>query len=71
MDAVVILIIALVMFLRLDHIEEKSTASCDDIKHVAELNADDEKRVAKLNESFYEDPNAFTEISTALGFGVR
>ena len=37
-------------------------------KAIDEMEVEDVTRTAKLNESFYEDPNAFSEIINALGY---
>lgn len=68
MDAILILVGALGYFIYLikqDDVKTSVTAS-----QPAEL-MEDTPRTAKLNEAFYEDPNAFTEISSVLGFPVR
>lgn len=62
MDAVIFGIFAVVMtVLALNGPDEKQSTAKDII-------AEDTTRTTKLNDSFYEDPNAFTEICSALGF---
>ena len=62
MDALLFMILALVLVIR-----EVNTQVSDDIEVFEESQCDSE-RVAKLNETFYEDPDAFSEIIHALGF---
>lgn len=62
MDAFLFLILAMVVaFMEMQKPEVKKTV-------VNETTVEDTNRVAKLNDSFYEDPNAFSEIINALGF---
>ena len=62
MDALLFMILALVLVIR-----EVNTQVSDDIEVFEEAQCDRE-RIAKLNETFYEDPDAFSEIIHALGF---
>ncbi len=59
MDAIVFMIIALYLVLK----PEKNNSKEEGV--MAELTVKDE-RVTKLNTSKYEDPNAFTAISSAI-----
>lgn len=62
MDAFLFLILAVVVaFMEMQKPEVKKTV-------VNETAVEDTNRVAKLNDSFYEEPNAFSEIINALGF---
>lgn len=63
MDAVIFGIIAVVLtFMILYGTEEETSSNADNFL------PEDATRSTKLNDNFYEDPNAFTEISSALGF---
>lgn len=64
MDAVIFGIVAVVLsIITLYYTEEPL-----DAVQQSGIEPEDTTRTTKLNESFYEDPNAFTEISSALGF---
>ncbi len=63
MDALLFMILALVMAIKVSNETEEVPVDI-----IAETVDQDIERVAKLNESFYEDPNAFCEIINALGF---
>ena len=64
MDAVLILILVLITYLQVD--KKQLQSSVKDTGVIAELEDTNTNRVAKLNESFYEDTEAFTEISSIL-----
>lgn len=64
MDAVLILILVLITYLQVD--KQQLPNSVKDTGVIAELEDTGTNRVAKLNESFYEDMEAFTEISSLL-----
>lgn len=64
MDAVLILILVLITYLQVD--KKQLPSSVKDTGVIAELEDTNTNRVAKLNESFYEDTEAFTEISSLL-----
>ncbi len=61
MDAAIILIFALFTLF-------KVTVSVPAAQPAPDIEVDDVKRVAKVNDSYYNDPKAFTSISRALGF---
>lgn len=63
MDALLFMILALVLVVREVNKPEESK-SVD----VIENEVTNVERVAKLNDSYYEDPDAFSEIIHALGF---
>jgi formiminotetrahydrofolate cyclodeaminase len=67
MDALLFMILALVLVVRITNAPEttdtKSTVTVEETVAVQNV-----ERVAKLNDSFYEDPHAFSEIINALGF---
>lgn len=65
MDAVIFGIVAVVMTLHAIYGPETETSTGP---AVSNFTPEDTTRTTKLNDSFYEDPNAFTEISSALGF---
>lgn len=64
MDAIVFIILALVLTLRPKPVEATQRVSGNDIT----VSAEDTTREAKLNDSYYEDPNAFSEMINELGF---
>ena len=64
MDAVIFGIVAVVLTFKILYGPEQEEASSNSNNFIPE----DTTRTTKLNDSFYEDPNAFTEISSALGF---
>lgn len=66
MDAIIILVITIVIFFRVDKAESQLPANMQNTGSIAELKQSNQSRTAKLNEAFYEDPNAFTEISSLL-----
>lgn len=66
MDAVIFILLAVFIAyksLESEAVKQKEEASVTEIEDVT--------REAKLNDMFYEDPNAFTEISSILGFPKR
>ena len=63
MDALIYMIFALFIVLR----ALKSEGDTSNIELV-ETAPESSNRVARINESYYEDPNAFSEIINALGF---
>lgn len=63
MDALLFMIIALVLVVRQVNDLYEDTGD-----NAAETITEDVAREAKLNETFYEDPDAFSEIIHALGF---
>lgn len=65
MDLVIFSIIAIVLtFTTMKAETDSSIKSSKTVTAVVE----DTTRTTKLNDAFYDDPNAFTEISRALGF---
>lgn len=62
MDAVLFTGIAVVLVVMQMYKPDDASSSSKDIV------IEDVTRVAKLNDSFYEDPDAFSEIAHALGF---
>ena len=62
MDAVLFTGIAVVLVVMQMYKPDDASTSSKDIV------VEDVTRVAKLNDSFYEDPDAFSEIAHALGF---
>ena len=64
MDAVVFLLLSVVIAWR---VMEGGDVEVGKSKVVVEPE-DTINRTAKLNDTFYEDPNAFMEIASALGF---
>ena len=62
MDAVLFTGIAVVLVVMQMYKPDEASSSSKDIV------VEDVTRVAKLNDSFYEDPDAFSEIAHALGF---
>lgn len=62
MDAVLFTGIAVVLVVMQMYKPDDASSSSKDIV------VEDVTRVAKLNDSFYEDPDAFSEIAHALGF---
>lgn len=62
MDAVLFTGIAVVLVVMQMYKPDDASSSSKDII------VEDVTRVAKLNDSFYEDPDAFSEIAHALGF---
>lgn len=64
MDAVIFGIIAVIMTMLSIYKPDSETSG----PVLDNLVPEDTTRTTKLNESFYEDPNAFSEISSALGF---
>lgn len=64
MDGLLIIIGAFILTIR--SIKYGTVEEAD--SHFAELAVGDTMREAKLNESFYEDPNAFSRIINRLGF---
>ena len=62
MDAVLFTGIAVVLVVMQMYKPDDASSSSKDIV------VEDATRVAKLNDSFYEDPDAFSEIAHALGF---
>ena len=62
MDAVLFTGIAVVLVVMQMYKPDDTSSSSKDIV------VEDVTRVAKLNDSFYEDPDAFSEIAHALGF---
>lgn len=64
MDAVIFGIIAIVLtILSMYKGDTESPAGA-----TTSVKPEDTTRTTKLNDSYYEDDNAFTEISSALGF---
>ena len=72
MDGLVFMILTLVLtVLSLNKKEEVNTnALSTEIQEsdCSELSKENVERVSKLNDSFYEDPNAFSRIINMLGF---
>lgn len=65
MDAVVFIIFAWVLvFMQM----KNPQGSVTQMSNGVEVQPEDVTRTTKLNDAFYDDPNAFTEISRALGF---
>jgi len=62
MDALLFMLLTLFIVIRKMFEPEKITDNDIIEKNVTE------HRIAKLNDSYYEDPNAFSEIINALGF---
>ena len=62
MDAVLFTGIAVVLVVMQMYKPDDASSNSKDIV------VEDVTRVAKLNDSFYEDPDAFSEIAHALGF---
>lgn len=62
MDAVLFTGVAVVLVVMQMYKPDDASSSSKDIV------VEDVTRVAKLNDSFYEDPDAFSEIAHALGF---
>lgn len=62
MDAVLFTGIAVVLVVMQMYKPDDASSSSKNIV------VEDVTRVAKLNDSFYEDPDAFSEIAHALGF---
>ena len=62
MDAVLFTGIAVVLVVMQMYKPDDASSSSKDIV------VEDVTRVAKLNDSFYEDPDAVSEIAHALGF---
>lgn len=65
MDAVIFLSLALFLTIKTLNSTEPETKTQ---REIDAMTVEDITRVAKLNDSFYEDPNAFSEIINALGF---
>ena len=65
MDAVIFISVALFLTLKIMYGKEAETPTQ---KAIDKMVVEDVTRTAKLNESFYEDPNAFSEIINALGY---
>lgn len=65
MDAVIFLSLALFLTIKTLNSTEPETKTQ---REIDSMTVEDTTRVAKLNDSFYEDPNAFSEIINALGF---
>ena len=63
MDAVIFGFLAIVLTALTLYQSEESISVSDDL-----MTPEDVSRSTKLNDAFYEDPDAFTEISKALGF---
>ena len=62
MDAIIFIGFSLFLTLRIMFGSTPKEASA------AEVIPEDTIRVAKLNDNFFEDPNAFCEMITAVGF---
>lgn len=62
MDGLIFIIIAIVTVV----LDSRSTVSDSKIEETAYESV--ETRTTKLNESFYDDPSAFSTIINALGF---
>lgn len=62
MDAVVFITVSLVMF------GLQVFGKTGSVSETEEMVVEDITREVRLNETFYEDPDAFSEISHALGF---
>lgn len=60
MDGLLFIIIAIVIVV----LDSKSTVDDNPLEETGYT----ESRVTKLNESFYDDPNAFSKLINALGF---
>ena len=62
MDAIIFIGFSLFLTLRIMFGKDAKDAPA------AEVVPEDTTRVAKLNDTFFEDPNAFCEMITAVGF---
>ena len=69
MDAFIFMILSLVIAIKTMNTVE-TTQSAVNAADCVELNEKTE-RVSKLNDSYYEDPQAFSKIINMLGFPKR
>lgn len=64
MDAIVFITLALILAVRPKPAKDVIVGGT----RITHVEAEDVTREAKLNDSYYEDPNAFSEMINELGF---